>query len=325
MEYTVNIPTGGTYMVSFRVASLDQKINFAFMRGNTTLADIRFDSTRNFQHWRTVSNTIELGAGTQTLRIQANARQWNINWFELELLSGEMDPPGSAIDTDLSVSMQGDSGQWEENGTGGRLAYIVTVSNVSSTDAGNVELENTFPDGVSLVSITPSAGSCSSDGLVCNLGDVGPFSHATVRIVLSQPSPEAKTYLASVSTTTDESSLNNNQTSADFGGNCFIATAAFGSYSHEYLFILRSFRDNILMSFDWGRQFVDLYYSSSPPLADWVAKHDIAKATTQLLLLPLIAIAWLLQTGWFFSAVLAALLIAGIVIVFRRYTMAKAL
>ncbi len=73
---------------------------------------------------------------------------------------------------------------------------------------------------------------------------------------------------------------------------CFIATAAYGSYEHSHLHILRNFRDEVLLSFTAGNWFVKQYYKYSPSLANWIAKHPVAKAVTRLCLWPFIGLAW---------------------------------
>lgn len=80
------------------------------------------------------------------------------------------------------------------------------------------------------------------------------------------------------------------------GGGCFIATAAYGSYLHPFVKILRSFRDEFLLTNYLGKQFVKLYYHYSPPLADWLAQHEVAKMIARILLIPLIIFAFLLLT-----------------------------
>jgi hypothetical protein len=75
-------------------------------------------------------------------------------------------------------------------------------------------------------------------------------------------------------------------------GSCFIATAAFGSYESRWVWVLRDFRDVVLLEHDWGRRFVGWYYERSPRTAAYIAEHGWARALTRLALLPVIAGAW---------------------------------
>ncbi len=60
-------------------------------------------------------------------------------------------------------------------------------------------------------------------------------------------------------------------------GNCFIATAAYGSpYSNEVL-ILKKWRDGILLKTYLGIKLVKFYYFCSPPLAKIISNNDFLK------------------------------------------------
>lgn len=81
MEYTVNVPATGNYKVNFRVAGPGG--TFEFRTVTALLATIKTPKTRSWQHYETVSATVKLTAGLQTLKIAATSAGYNINWFEL--------------------------------------------------------------------------------------------------------------------------------------------------------------------------------------------------------------------------------------------------
>jgi hypothetical protein len=72
------------------------------------------------------------------------------------------------------------------------------------------------------------------------------------------------------------------------GGGCFIATAAYGSYLHPKVIVLRSFRDNYLLTNPAGRAIVAGYYKLSPPMAAFIARHDTLRYAVRRILAPLI-------------------------------------
>lgn len=80
---------------------------------------------------------------------------------------------------------------------------------------------------------------------------------------------------------------------SDQKAHCFIATAAYGSYLHPFVHILRVFRDSVLMTSSAGKTFVAWYYRVSPPIARVIAQNSLFNAGVRVLLLPFIGFAWL--------------------------------
>jgi len=72
------------------------------------------------------------------------------------------------------------------------------------------------------------------------------------------------------------------------GGACFIATAAYGSYLDLHVEVLRTFRDQRLMTNRPGREFVSFYYDHSPPIARVISEHPLLKAVVRGLLTPIV-------------------------------------
>ena len=109
---------------------------------------------------------------------------------------------------------------------------------------------------------------------------------------------------------------------SSFGSNimgCFIATAAFGSKFEKHVQLLRRFRDLYLMPNSIGRAFVRAYYRYSPPMADFIAKHDVLRTMVRWGLAPLIAVSWmLLHFGAALSLLIIGLMFSTIFIGYKK-------
>jgi hypothetical protein len=93
---------------------------------------------------------------------------------------------------------------------------------------------------------------------------------------------------ARVSVFIEEDDGNDDDDDCDrFCGDCFIATAAWGSWLHPHVVSLRRFRDDVLMRVAPGRAFVAAYYRHSPPLAALIEDRPVLRAATRAALLPL--------------------------------------
>jgi chitinase len=100
---------------------------------------------------------------------------------------------------------------------------------------------------------------------------------------------------------------------------CFIATAAFGTKFEKHVQLLRRFRDLYLMPNSIGRTFVKAYYRYSPPMANFIARHDTLRTMARWSLVPLIAVSWmLLHFGLASTLLIIGLMFFVMVIGFRK-------
>lgn len=71
-------------------------------------------------------------------------------------------------------------------------------------------------------------------------------------------------------------------------GGCFIATAAYGTPMAEEIDVLRDFRDQYLLTNPMGEASVELYYITSPPIADFITDHPALKPVVRAGLKPVV-------------------------------------
>lgn len=67
-------------------------------------------------------------------------------------------------------------------------------------------------------------------------------------------------------------------------GFCFIATAALGDYNHPDVIELRGFRDNWILTKNWGDKFVNWYYHYGAIAAKFIQNNYILKRLTYFLI-----------------------------------------
>jgi PKD repeat protein len=157
--------------------------------------------------------------------------------------------------------------------------------------------------------VTLSATATDSDGSIelyeWDFDGNGTYDASTATTPVSYTFTSAGTYTAMVRVTDDQGGTATGQTTitvtndgaevgqgggakSGSGGGCFIASAAFGSYLEPHVEVLRDFRDNYLLTNGPGTAFVKLYYEISPPIADYISRHDGVKLVIRILLTPVV-------------------------------------
>lgn len=94
---------------------------------------------------------------------------------------------------------------------GDTFAYVLTVKNEGSNDAGDVITTDTLPSKISYVSTTPSAGTCSKSGskITCDLGQVDMGASASVTITVKATDDGTISNTASLTSADDTNAANN--------------------------------------------------------------------------------------------------------------------
>jgi beta-glucosidase len=88
MDYKLNVTKAGNYKVQFRVASESSGGQLLIKQGAGTLANVSIPVTNGWQSWKTITDTISLKEGIQTLRVFVSKGGWNMNWFSFDYATG---------------------------------------------------------------------------------------------------------------------------------------------------------------------------------------------------------------------------------------------
>ncbi|KAB1069766.1 carbohydrate-binding protein [Tamlana haliotis] len=83
LEYDIDVPASGSYKFEFRVASKSNTSKFDFYQDSSKLSNVNKASTGGWQNWVTTAKTVDLSAGSSTLKILATGSGWNINWIRI--------------------------------------------------------------------------------------------------------------------------------------------------------------------------------------------------------------------------------------------------
>lgn len=82
---SINFPTTGSYLVEYRVASLNGggRLSLDLNAGSTVLGALDVPSTGGWQNWTTISHTVNVNAGTYNVGVFAQSGGWNLNWIRI--------------------------------------------------------------------------------------------------------------------------------------------------------------------------------------------------------------------------------------------------
>ena len=99
-KYTVNVATAGTYTVGLRLAAptaVTDALHIDNSAGTNLSGNVTAPATGGYQTWTTVTVTVTLPAGTQTLTVDQDNAGWNINYLTFATSGGGTPPPGGSF------------------------------------------------------------------------------------------------------------------------------------------------------------------------------------------------------------------------------------
>jgi Carbohydrate binding module (family 6)/F5/8 type C domain len=129
-KYTVNVTTAGTYTVSFRLASpngVTDGLHIANSSGTSLSGNVNVPATGGWQAWTTVTASVALPAGQQTLTVDQDNAGWNLHYMAFATASttnlalnalvsassyAQSYVPANAVDGNTSTYWEAVNGVW---------------------------------------------------------------------------------------------------------------------------------------------------------------------------------------------------------------------
>lgn len=159
--YQVNVASAGTYDVSIRVASGQSGAALQLRSDGISIGDVSVPNTGGWVTWQTITTTVTLSAGSQTISIYQNAASsFNINWIEFTLQGGT---PVTGVS--LSGCPSGDSHVGESftlsetitpsDATIKTVTWTSSNSSVATVTGGNVSIVGL---GTATITVTTTDG-----------------------------------------------------------------------------------------------------------------------------------------------------------------------
>jgi len=143
--YTVNAASAGTYTVGLRLASpngVTDGLHIANAAGTNLSGAVNVPATGDWQAWTTVTATVTLPAGQQTLTVYQDNGGWNINNL---VFSTTNEAPYGGTPAAIPGTVQGENYDTGGQGTAYSVASVNGSANGYRTDG--VDLEATTDTG----------------------------------------------------------------------------------------------------------------------------------------------------------------------------------
>ena len=135
MDYNVNVQTAGAYTVEYRISSPYATGQIQLKNGTTVLATTNVPNTGGWQNWQTITATVNLSAGAQTLRLNAGVGGWNINWVNFTDSTAQVATPVITPATGTYASAQSVT---ITSGTSGATIRYTTDGSTPTATTGTV-------------------------------------------------------------------------------------------------------------------------------------------------------------------------------------------
>jgi hypothetical protein len=195
MDYAVNVTTAGRYTANFRIATPNVGASFQVLTSSgVVLSTVTVPITGGYQTWQNVSVTLNLPAGSQTLRIKSTGSSiWNINWWQVtanNTLPAAVSIPGTiqaesySAMSGIGTETTGDAGGgldvgWVDNGD-----YMDYAVNVTAAGVYTASFRTSAPAAGATLQVLNSSGTVLTTVKVPNTAAFTTWQTVTANITL---------------------------------------------------------------------------------------------------------------------------------------------
>lgn len=154
MSYSnINFPTSGSYLIEYRVASgvNGAVISSDLSAGTIQLGSVTIPNTGGWQNWQTISQTVNVNAGTYNFGIYIQNTGVNINWIRITKTASALVAKSASTDKIESLTVY-------PSPTDNELFFSAEIS------GANVSIINS-QDGTTLSSQKANSNSINVAGL----------------------------------------------------------------------------------------------------------------------------------------------------------------
>ncbi|WP_264537930.1 carbohydrate-binding protein [Flavobacterium sp. N1736] len=102
----INFPTTGTYLIEYRIAcAVNGAQIFTYLNKESVfLGNVNITNTGGWQNWQTVTQTVNVNAGTYNFEIYVQNKSMNINWIRISPIETQ---PSTLIQAEDYTAMSG--------------------------------------------------------------------------------------------------------------------------------------------------------------------------------------------------------------------------
>ena len=188
LEYNVDVLQSGNYDVNIRVAGDGSGAkSVQLLSDGSVLTNINFNGTGGWQNWTTVTGTVNLTSGSQTLRVLAASSGFNINYIEFNTAASSIPVTGvnisnGTVELEPAASFTLSATVVPANATDQTVSWLSNNTAVATVNSSGVV--TAVADGSAVITVSTNDGNfTATSNVTVSSGSSSPGGDCTVEAV----------------------------------------------------------------------------------------------------------------------------------------------